>query len=55
MKLAWLRAVQNGSPCAYKKGHMNDICVFNPGYKKSFDFYNGMFGGYKTLRLELKM
>lgn len=34
---------------------MNDICVFNPGYKKSFDFYNGMFGGYKTLQLELKM
>lgn len=34
---------------------MNDICVFNPGYKKSFDFYNSMFSGYKALRLELKM
>ena len=35
--------------------HGNDICVFNPGYKKSFDFYNSMFSGYKALRLELKM
>lgn len=34
---------------------MNDICVFNPGYKKSFDFYKSMFSGYKALRLELKM
>ena len=34
---------------------MNDICVLNPGYKKSFDFYNSMFSGYKALQLELKM
>lgn len=34
---------------------MNDMCVCNPGYKKSFDFYNSKFSGYKVLRLELKM